>query len=370
MITYCITKLNQNKSLVAFLLLLVFCQSTIAQINVARSFSSALYFKPSDALNLNIINGSQNAISGFLIGTIQSNKNELAMGFKTIPFLLKPGSNTVNATVLQAKFSPNNVATRLNLNANSFLPAGVYRIKLSIIDEVSGEELADYDDEHEVILISPPFLVSPADESVIETVNPLLIWSPPLPLDPRGPQVYYDLKLTEVLSGQNPMDAIQRNFPLFKQDGLTQVNVLYPANAAPLQKGKLYAWQIQARTKDYFIGSTEVFVFSLSVADKPNNPIVYGELKSKLDAGVYQAIDKRVYFNYREQYIANSVNFKIIDSKGNDLRSHCDCEIRKQPGENQFLLDLNKCDGMSKGIYTLEVYNDKNELEKLKFSID
>lgn len=369
MITYCITKLNHSR-FVVFVLLILTCYQSTAQINITRGFTSALYFKYSDALNLNIINGSQNAISGFLIGSVQSNKNGLAIDFKTIPFQLKPGSNAVNATILQAKFNLNDITMKLNLNASSFLPAGVYRIKLSIIDETSGEELADYDDEHEVILISPPFLISPADESVIETANPLLIWSPPLPLDPRGPQVYYDLKLTEVLSGQNPIDAIQRNFPLFKQDGLTQVNVLYPANALPLQKGKHYAWQIQARTKDYFIGNTEVFVFSLPTTDKPNSPIVYGELKSKLDAGIYQAIDKRVYFNYREQYIANSVNFKIIDSKGNDLRSHCDCEIRKQPGENQFLLDLNKCDGLNKGIYILEVYNDKNELEKLKFSIN
>lgn len=356
-------------SLSVIMLLLVFQHVSIckAQITATQINSSSLYFKPVDALQLQLSNNGASGLGVLLRGEISGAGFNIR--FNSVNLELNKGLKLVTNAEAQAKFEFNSAATKAGITAYSPLPVGNYQVNITVISSIDNEELAALAYEQEVTALNPPVLISPPDESSIDTKNPLLMWSPPLPVDARLGTVWYDLVLVEVLPNQSANDAIQRNNPMFKQEKIPATSILYPATAMPLKEGRIYAWQVHARTDATFIGSTEVFTFSLPLPVTQPETRLYGELKSKLDASVYEANEGKVYFNYREEYKSASLSFKVFNQAGEDVRKNCPMEINKQPGENQYLLDLNRCQNLPPGIYTLEVKGEKNDTKLLKFRL-
>ncbi len=90
--------------------------------------------------------------------------------------------------------------------------------------------------------------------------------------------------------------------------------------------------------------------------------ISYARLKKELDGGYYHTIEGYLYFKYEEQYRDGSMDYSIYDWERNIVKSGT---LSKSVGDNRYQIDCRT--GMLVGFYTLEVRNDKNELEKLHF---
>lgn len=338
-----------------------------AQITATQLPTGSLYFKPADALQMQLTNTGNAGLGIFLRGEISG--GGFSIRFTSANLQLNQGSLLVTNATAQAAFEFNAAASKVGITAYSPLPVGRYQVGITVISSSDNEELASLAYEQEVTALNPPILISPPNEGSIDTRNPLLIWSPPLPVDARLGTVLYDLVLVEVLPNQSANDAIQRNYPMLKQDRIPGTSLLYPATALPLKEGKVYAWQVHARTDAVFIGSTEVFTFTLPLPVTNPETRVYGELKTRLDASVYEAAEGKVYFNYREEYKSATLDFKVLNDAGIDVRKNCPMDINKQPGENQYMLDLNRCRNLPPGIYTLEVRGEKNDARMLKFRL-
>ncbi|TVR18425.1 MAG: hypothetical protein EA391_02285 [Balneolaceae bacterium] len=123
----------------------------------------------------------------------------------------------------------------------------------------------------------PPFLLAPANESVVDVGFPVFSWTQVMA--PRGTTLDYEFILVELFDGQNPADAIVSN----REHAIVQVSgstiLPYTGELLPLEEGKTYAWQIRARDANDQIpikneGGSEINVFTYGhVEDEPDEEL-------------------------------------------------------------------------------------------------
>ncbi|HKK21364.1 MAG TPA: hypothetical protein VJ983_07825, partial [candidate division Zixibacteria bacterium] len=113
------------------------------------------------------------------------------------------------------------------------LPEGKYRACIRLEDNSGNVLLSDQCAEFTIVYPDPPYLVYPIDGDSITTPFPMLQWTPVQV--PVGFKVHYNLRMSEVLSGQSPAQALAANYPQYKDDNISGTGLLYPPDALPLQ---------------------------------------------------------------------------------------------------------------------------------------
>lgn len=149
------------------------------------------------------------------------------------------------------------------------LPEGTYSVCFEILDlhnlVIQGNLCANFT----IIYPQPPQLIYPQNVgSILSTnTNPVFQWIPVnVPID-FG--VTYSLKIVELISGQNPYQAINANVPHLFEEGITTSSFTYPIYGLPLAAGKTYAWQVQALDNlglppTQNDGKSEIFTFRVN----------------------------------------------------------------------------------------------------------
>ena len=131
---------------------------------------------------------------------------------------------------------------------NATLPADIYTYIVEIFD-AANKKIAETDGSNIIFnYFNKPEMVSPGNSffsapEVIPVNNPLFQWF--------SQASYYDFYLYPVFTGQTSPEEIALNRPVYKQEGVSTTNFLYPASAEVLQQGKVYAWQV----KGHYFGS-------------------------------------------------------------------------------------------------------------------
>jgi len=116
--------------------------------------------------------------------------------------------------------------------------------------------------------------------------------------------------------------------------------------------------------------------FSPFVMVREMAPLVkssYAIPKKKLDEGFYEAASGLVYFNYHEEYLAGTLQFKVYNSKrevviSNTVQSGAINSTAKVLGDNRYVINCN-CN-IGTGYYILEITNDKKEVVRMRFHYD
>ncbi len=152
------------------------------------------------------------------------------------------------------------------------MPGGDYVICISLIDAEMGEEVGYNCIPHSVFHPSAPQLVYPPDGSSVQEPSPVFTWLSPTPIPPV--EVFYAIRLVEVFPGQLPYEAIQSNPSFFVDFEVMASTYPYPADAAPMEEGQQYAWQVQALMADglpvgenHGYSEVQVFQYSTSIVD-------------------------------------------------------------------------------------------------------
>lgn len=285
---------------------------------------------------------------------------------------LRPGMNMFSYSNLQlASESYGSVSQATTLKSSGLVAFGNYVICVTVSDPSTTDVLANNCVEQQFGPNSPPELLSPENEAEVETKNPLLTWLPPSPIQPNE-NVTYELRLVEVLAGQSPADALNRNPLLLDQSNISMNSLQYPISAAPLAYDKQYAWQITAHNDNYNLGTTEAWRFRIRKesqqkkdSDETDNG-TYSRLRPSLD-GSYSIVPETLRFVYNNAYTPGDLKYKISDLNGKDLTPK-DVVLHANSGENTFAIPLKKLSGFkSKNYYILEVYNAKNQRGVLMF---
>ncbi|MBV6472692.1 MAG: hypothetical protein JPMHGGIA_00950 [Saprospiraceae bacterium] len=142
------------------------------------------------------------------------------------------------------------------INQSKCLPAGEYDLCLALYTEKGGEIIKPTENflSQTCFTVSKEnnsnlFLVSPMDESEMESLIPLFTWTPVSPFHERA---YYTLQIVELIDNQTPWDAFQSNPIVFETSNLKTNIMLYPLAARPFNKCKTYAWRVQYSLKEGF----------------------------------------------------------------------------------------------------------------------
>ena len=82
--------------------------------------------------------------------------------------------------------------------------------------------------------------VYPPEDGEIGEQRQLFNWLNP---DQQAPYTY-NFRLVKLEKGQQPNAAMRRNIPLIAMDGINATQLLFPADAKPLENGEEYAMAI------------------------------------------------------------------------------------------------------------------------------
>lgn len=258
-----------------------------------------------------------------------------------------------------------------NYNQQALLPIGNYLACYTIIrlpkQEPAGQECVAID----VAPLSPPMLIYPANGSIIVEGSPQLSWIPPTPANLFS-QLRYDILVTELYNGQSPDEAIQRNTPMFAMGNIPQQSLAYPASAASLDTGKIYAWQIIAKNGESYAAKSDVWTFKLRPQTKAEQIIEmtpFVKMKRE-DAEMTIAPNGILKFNYFHQAESMEVVIEINDLTTKSEGKQRPFKIQVQKGENYQQETLRKHVKLEAGhIYSATLTNSSKESYYLRFEV-
>lgn len=306
--------------------------------------------------------------------TLRNSSNELLLTMTSLPVTLKQGVNIFTSSNLnysQVVYSGSPQGNYLkNLHR---LPSGAFNYCVTLIPISGLEEGDEYCQSVDASQDDQMYLVSPADEEVIFTPTPILLWMHTEPFNILSPGEFFRLTLVELNDNQTPADGVISNVPIFISNYVGKHQVPYPADAKTLEQGKRYGWIVQKISQGNVIASTEAWEFTLSKEVKPKDHM-YVDLKKKLDGSIYKVQNDRIFFKYNERYESKTLDCKIYSDSREEIKTETineqsDSEGAKSVGYNSFELDLSPYK-LKTGYYTLEVLNFKKEKFLLKFYVE
>ncbi len=279
-------------------------------------------------------NTSPNTLHVTMMVTIEEGDQGLVFSGMSSIFSLPPGTSVPDYTVfepVEVEYA-DPVLEDFVVQTNS-MPGGDYVVCITLIDAEMGDEVGYNCVPHSVFHPSAPMLVYPADGSSVQEPNPSFVWLPPTPMPPI--EVMYTIRMVEIFAGQLPYEAIQSN-PSFFEDFEVMANTYpYPADAAPMEEGQQYAWQVQALMPEGF-------------------PVGENEGYSEISAFTYQTV---------------TISFDGIVQLDAVLDYYIDCEINGYP----FIITQSLCDQFRSYFETedviysqvtyQDVFYDYNEIE-------
>jgi len=251
--------------LIAQILFVIFsCQTIKAQVIVQLYQPPPNQWRLEHLWNLTLTNTSEKPYSVYLsVNAEEVSEGKVFEGTSAAFELAGRFSGRVNPRSLEpADISYTNSNIEEFIYRTGSLKEGVYTICVAVIDANSGLELGKNCIVQIITHISPPELIAPFDGTSVYDMNPVFIWTAPMPLDPRT-MVSYRLRIVEMLGEQVPLEAIENNRAFFTQSNIPATSFQYPIAARSFKSEMNYAWQVTAYNSrgNYELGKSPVWSF-------------------------------------------------------------------------------------------------------------
>ncbi|HEU4553605.1 MAG TPA: hypothetical protein VFS25_12245 [Chitinophaga sp.] len=259
------------------------------------------------------------------------------------------------------------LSTAVDSDVNGLLATGNYQACYSVA--TTGHEgalLAEDCIPFAVEPVSPPLLNTPANGSVLETMQPQFSWLPPAPLN-IFKDLNYDMVLVEVRNGQSPAEAVQQNIPVFRSMHNRNIFVSYPSSALALDTGKNYAWTVTANNGPRYAAQTEVWTFRIKGMQNMQsvNANAYMQLKKEIDASVANSRGP-LHFSYSNDANDKTVQYEIIplQESGGAIQQG---NLSLATGDNLLELRLRESRLEDGKTYLFRLLNSRHEYWQMKF---
>ncbi len=362
-----------GKTLALFLVMCVFATNLKSQINIQFNNINEYLFNTKQVLNLSVINLNTKPVDVYFIGFIKDGQSQRVVEFKTNTTTLNQGNNLLNS--MNFDFSELNYLNpdilEIEEKSGSY-PYGLYSICIQVrcaTSDCNGlGATASSSEEITCINVNienptPLILAHPEDESEIEETKPLYTWIPPSPVA-RSSNLNYTMRLVEMMEGQNKSDALTMNRPIIEMSGIGQPSLMHPLDVPELEKGKWYAWQVEAFVGNTPIAQSEQWKFKVKKEEKKVEKPSYVILKTD-DQNIYN-VREILNITYIESYIPQNLTINIYSNDGK-LVFNNSTDFKTIRGENSFEILLNNLNINKKEIYILKVLNLNNEIYTLRF---
>lgn len=370
------------KNLALILLISVFFQDAFSQIQIQFNNVNEYVFNTKQVLNLSVSNLNQKPLEVYFQGYIKDGRSQRVVDFKTNAVVLNIGTNIFSPMTLNfSELNYSNFDISEIEEKSGLYPYGNYVICVQakcVTNDCSGVGSTGASLENiECINVNienptPLILTHPENESEIEETKPLYSWIPPSPVASSS-NLNYTMRLVELLEGQSKADALSMNRPLIEMSGIERPSLMHPFDLPELEKGKWYAWQVEAFVGNTPIAKSEQWKFKVKKEEmKKEVPIVF-ELKSELFNEFYIVNSDSIKIKYLEQYnFSKNSNFKfsVIGENGFKIEKNGFEHSIIKEGVSEYIIFL-RYPGLNlkDGFYLFILENHKKEKWYLRFKL-
>lgn len=290
-------------------------------------------------------------------GTVRYRNSQMSLSY-TFRYSLLEGINTFSPDFVNPTWQFSSSALQEIFFSYNVLPSGTFEYCITITpDNTMAEndkpvyEECLYHRNNDVFLIN---LVDPIDKSKLTEFNPLLAWIANYSF---SNELTYRIRVAEIKQGQNPINAIMRNQPVYDEKGLMSNSITYPVYAKPLVVNQPYAWTVDAYYKDILLGGAETWQFIIADTQTVSGTGNRSYVDVKKENG---NVSLTALGTLKLKYILDEQrNDTLYLELLNDKNKKCSLSPNKLPatyGDNRYTLDLaNTASLKHKNKYTLMV---------------
>ena len=331
-------------SLLLLLCFLLFTICASAQQNLLIDLS------PVDGVNLtpdNILNFRLQAM-GTSVGKVQitgtiryrNSPQNFSYSFK---YDLHSGMNTIDAGQAHPKWQFSSVALKELFFNYKTLPEGTYEYCVSVapissFGEVSATPFDEcfYHRSEEAFLIN---LLEPENNAKLHEYTPMLSWVANYSF---SNELTYRLRVAEIKQGQNPVNAVMRNQPVYDEKNLIQNSKVYPIYARPLVKDQPYAWTVDAYYKGILLGGAETWQFIIkddSVQNGVPESRSYIDIRLENGKAIQYAAGQLKLKYLLEKIKSDTLVLSVLDLEGKEFSLKPN-RLAAAYGDNRYILDF------------------------------
>lgn len=296
---------------------------------ISARFESAFRLQSTDVWNINMNYAGNNSINAYLEASIADMKGRKLIQLVSDPFLLQPGSNSLFSSTILTRTQRYFVQGLQDLEqVCGSLPSGSYNICYQAFcssadcDGNGAGVLYNEFPQCVHIIVEPPtplLLAWPENGAEIDIRRPVFNWIPPMPLA-QVSGFTYNHTLYLAANGQTCNEAVLRNPPIHRNDGLDQPSMPYPPELDDLDTGKTYCWKVDGMLSGVQVAQSEVWRLKVRTEKVKRDTAKYIRMKKLLDGGfVTVRPDDRVYFMLEGSYRFDTMLLKISGDHGTEL---------------------------------------------------
>jgi hypothetical protein len=336
---------------------------------IADGLQAQLSFQFMPALNGQTVNGLFSAqlqhngpgnYYGRVKITVKEEGNKTVLAAITPEIAVKPGANLLTSLMPQSRIQFGNTAAASLLIQTGKFPEGDYEYCFEFTGTENktnaGEQVFDDCFNYFIQPMVPLQLVYPADGDQLCNTRPELSWQPGMPFNSH---LRYRVLLTEKKEKQQAADALMNNVPVVQQDNIAGYMLLYPPQAAPLQKDKHYVWQVIAYLGNTKLTQSELWEFSTKCGGEKTDSCreSYRELSSSLNGNFYIAANT-LRFTITNPYSKEKMDYSITDLADPAKKIDKLPEVIVQTGLNKIDIALEDIKGLAPNkIYLIKIIN-------------
>lgn len=313
----------------------------------------------------------QSAITGNMTikGTIVYRNSNMRLSY-IFNLMLVDGLNKIDKELISPQWQFSTSSLReLFFNYNT-LPSGTFEycvsispVNSSVETNKDGSEECLYHRANDMFLIN---LVDPEDKATLKEYNPMLVWIANYSF---SNELTYRIRVAEMKQGQNSVNAVMRNQPVYEESNLMRNSIVYPIYAKPLISSQPYAWTVDAYYKDILLGGSETWQFiiadSLLVNGKSNRS--YIDIKRESGHVQLTAIGDLKLKYLLDDASKDNLSLELLNDKGKKC-SFTQNNLTAVYGDNRYVLDFTKDATLKhKGVYTLKINTLTKHEYKLRF---
>jgi hypothetical protein len=303
-------------------------------------------------------------------GTIRYRNSSLSLSY-SFQCSLAPGLNTISQDVVHPKWQFSSGALQELFLRYKVLPEGVFEYCVTITAGTAPKEHVQegfeeclYHRSADLFLIN---LIDPPNKDSLKEYHPMLSWIANYSF---STELSYRIRVAEIKQGQNAVNAILRNQPVYSENNLVQNTAVYPVYAKPLAANQPYAWAVDAYYKGILLGGSETWQF---IIPDDTLPPTKKTTRSYVDIKRETGINKLLALGtLKLKYVLDDANkdelyLEIVNDKDQKIQLAPNKLIANY-GDNRYVLNLADSSSLKhKEHYSLKITTKTRHSYKLSF---
>ena len=301
------------------------------------------------ALDYRIVHNGTTPIEVRIKGTIRHRDQKMYLKYE-FTRRLQPGMNLIADSRSGINWQSDNSGLRSLFVDYGRLPQGTYEYCVEVLPGGSTVEQPAIEGNVECVYHTADDLfalnlIDPEDKAVLRAPYPVFSWVANCPF---VAELTYRIRVAEQHPGQNAVNAIARNNPMWQESGLFAPTAVYPVNGRPLEYGVPYVWTVDAYYRGLLIGGAETWRFML-LEDSllPAVPRATYHIDIRQEKGenaVFAIGELKIKYHLRELR-SDSLQFTLLTTDGKDLKLPRAAYAISE-GDNRIEIDLREVSGI------------------------